>query len=71
MVSVRVAILARSLANLDTTENKAGSQLLDTGSYDLNEDGSADYDASADTDRQNRQYQRRIFRTTLLMRNMQ
>lgn len=71
VVSVRVAILARSLANLDTSENKAGSQLLDTGSYDLNEDGSADYNASTDTDNQNRQYQRRIFRTTLLMRNMQ
>ncbi len=71
VVSVRVAILARSLANLDYSSDKAGSQLLDSASYDLNEDGSADYDAGTDTDDKNRQYQRRIFRTTLLMRNLQ
>jgi len=69
VVSVRVAVLARSLANLQTSANKSGSGVLDTGTYDLDEDGTVDYDASADT-LQNQMYQRRIFRTTLLMRNI-
>jgi len=68
--SVRVAILARSQANLETSANKAGGQALDSASYDLDEDGVAEYDASTDASNLNRMYQRRIFRTTLLMRNL-
>ena len=73
VVAMRIGILARSLAQTDT---KQVGQDLDTNTYDVDGDGTVDYwdldsDGTVDTTPPNDRYQRRIFRTTVLMRNLQ
>jgi len=82
VVSVRFGIIARALANLQTTDLKTAATVgqLDTKDLDIDGDGVIDFDhtdnslsttsASGKTV-DDRQYQRRMFRTTILFRNLQ
>jgi len=84
VVSVRFGIVARALANLETRAVRTAATLsqMDTKSLDVDGDGiiEANNDfTGAETGTttiggetvQDRQYQRRVFRTTVLLRNMQ
>lgn len=75
VVSMKFGILARSLANLETTDKKTANKNLDSTKYDIDGDGANDYDAATDTGTtngtQNRLYDRRVFRTNILLRNLQ
>jgi type IV pilus assembly protein PilW len=66
VMAVRIGILARSLAQTESGGKEYGPD-VDTGSYDVDGDGTNDFTVPAPGDR----YQRRVFRTTVLMRNLQ
>ncbi len=68
LVSVRFGILARTLANSDMGTNKQYGTDRDTTGYDVDGDGSADFTPTANVDDR---YQRRVFRTTVVLRNLQ
>lgn len=80
VVSIRFGIIARALANLQMTDLKttATASQLDTKALDIDGDGTDDFDQSVGTTTTltsgstalDRQYQRRMFRTTVLLRNM-
>ena len=80
VVSVRFGIVARALANLDTRNARtaATASQLDTKPLDVDGDGVNDF-TGAETGTttvggetvMDRQYQRRMFRTTVLLRNKQ
>ena len=64
VVALRVGILARSLAQTERGSKEHGTD-IDTQQYDIDGDGSTDFTAPGD------HYERRVFRTTVLMRNLQ
>ena len=64
VVAVRIGILARSLAQTERASKEQGTD-VDTSVYDIDGDGNNDFTAPGD------RYQRRVFRTTVLMRNLQ
>lgn len=67
VVAVRFGILVRTLANTDVP-NASGKEYgtdVDHGSYDVDGDGSADVVDPGD------RYQRKVFQTTVLLRNLQ
>lgn len=75
VVTMRIGLVARSQANLSTTDRKTVAKELDSGKYDVDGDGLKEYDMSTNTDKTNgipwRAYERRVFRSTLLLRNLQ
>jgi type IV pilus assembly protein PilW len=83
VVAIRFGIIARALANLETTKkrtaNAATSSQMDTRALDIDGDGVNDFLGTETSDTtyadgttvKDRQYQRRMFRTTVLLRNMQ
>ena len=75
VVTMRLGIVVRSQANLQTTDRKAITTELDSGKYDVDGDGTKEYDMSTNTKTTNgvpwRAYERRVFRNTLLLRNLQ
>jgi len=80
VVSIRFGVIARALANLQTTDLKtaATASQLDTRALDIDGDGTNDFLGTETTSTTltsgstalDRQYQRRMFRTTVLLRNM-
>jgi type IV pilus assembly protein PilW len=67
VVAIRFGILARTLANTDAA-NPSGKEYgtdIDHGSYDI--DGDGNFDVVNPGDR----YQRKVFQTTVLLRNLQ
>lgn len=80
VVSIRFGIIARALANLQTTDLKtaATASQLDTKALDIDGDTIMDFTGTEMTSTTqtsgstalDRQYQRRMFRTTVLLRNM-
>jgi type IV pilus assembly protein PilW len=72
--TVRLGVLARTLADNtlrgDKTSASASPVDLDSNKYDVDGDGTTDFDAGAlpATDPA-RRYQRRVFRTTIMVRN--
>jgi type IV pilus assembly protein PilW len=80
VVSIRFGIIARALANLDTRKVRtaATASQLDTRALDIDGDGVYDFTGTETSTTTidgetvlDRQYQRRMFRTTVLLRNMQ
>ncbi len=81
VVSIRFGIIARALANLQTSEKRTASKAseLDTKALDIDGDGTNDFLGTESTDTtytsgttvKDRQYDRRMFRTTVLLRNQQ
>jgi len=75
VVSMKFGIITRSLANLETTDKKTAGKNLDSTNYDIDGDGVNDYNAASDTGTTNgtanRLDERRVFRTNLLLRNLQ
>lgn len=74
VVAVRIGILARSLAQTDSATKSYGQE-LDANTYDVDGDGNPDYwdldgDGAVDLTPPNDRFQRRVFRTTVLMRNL-
>ncbi|MEE8389018.1 MAG: PilW family protein [Acidiferrobacterales bacterium] len=80
VVSIRFGVIARALANLQTTDLKtaATASQLDTKPLDIDGDTIMDFTGTEMTSTmqtsgstaKDRQYQRRMFRTTVLLRNM-
>lgn len=68
VVSVRVGLLARTLANTDSGNTTHGAFLDTTTGYDVDGDGANETNFSA---AQNDKYERRIFRNTVTLRNRQ
>lgn len=77
VVSVRFGIISRALANLQTADRKTANKALDTKPLDIDGDGNPDFlgtETSTTTTEsggtvQDRLYDRRMFRTTVLLRN--
>jgi type IV pilus assembly protein PilW len=72
--TVRLGILARTLADNtirgDKSSASASAVDLDSNKYDVDGDGSTDFDAGAlPTTDSARRYQRHVFRTTIMVRN--
>lgn len=77
VVSVRFGIISRALANLQTSDRKTANKALDTKPLDVDGDGADDFlgNETTTTTTENgtvvkdRLYDRRMFRTTILLRN--
>lgn len=79
VVSVRFGVISRALANLSTTDSKTANKGADTKALDVDGDGIDDFLGTETTTTttengtvvKDRLYDRRMFRTTVLLRNFQ
>ncbi|BAU47703.1 type IV pilus assembly protein PilW [Sulfurifustis variabilis] len=69
VVSARIGLVARSLAHTDSGSKEYRPFIDTTPGYDV--DGDGEYDPNYDDGPKNDNYQRRVFRTTVVLRNLQ